>query len=91
MGLLLRIKPMAQTKNLEQFNALVESRYLSIKKYIVSSDYKKIVLEDHENYAWGKNPDLEGLFESDIQSLIKSLDVVYREKDAMFSITLNLK
>ncbi len=77
--------------SLEEFNSLVDKNYTSLKKYIVSSNEKEIILEDSENYAWGKNPDLYPLFETPSSLPIKNIEAIYRERDAMFLITLNLK
>ena len=81
---------MEQT-NLEKFNSLVDSYYICLKKYIVSSNNNKIILEDYENYAWGKNSDLSSLFEKPSPFPIKNLEVTYQEKECMFLITLTLK
>lgn len=77
--------------SLNEFNSLVDSHYLSMKSYIVSSNSKKVILEDYENYAWGKNEDLNPLFEKPSPLPIKSMDVEYKERDCVFLITLHLK
>lgn len=81
---------MKQT-SLDLFNSLVESHYLSLKQYIVHANEEKVIIEDFENYAWRKNPDLAPLFETPLLLPIKDMDAIYREKDAMFLITLYLK
>lgn len=81
---------MEQT-SLELFNSLVESTYPSLRGYIVSSDDKKICLEDNKHYAWGKNPDLAPLFENPSVLPVKNMDVIYKERDSMFIITIHLK
>lgn len=80
----------AKQTSLEEFNSLVDKHYTSLRQYIVSSSDKKIILEDYENYAWGKNPDLSPLFEK-APLPIKNMEVSYNERHAMFQITLNLK
>lgn len=77
--------------SLEEFNSIVDSSHLSIKKYIVSSDEERIVLEDYEDFAWGKNTDLSALFEWPCKFPIKKFEVVYKEKICCYIITLHLK
>jgi hypothetical protein len=77
--------------SLEQFNSLVDSHYLALRRYIVSADDKQVLLEDYENYAWGKNPDLSALFEKPCLLPIMNLDVTYKERDCVFLITIHLK
>jgi hypothetical protein len=87
----LKVKNKMEQTSLEQFNKVVESVYPSLKEYIVSSDEKKIYLEDSKHYAWGKNPDLAPLFENPAVLPIKNMDVIYKERDSMFLITIHLK
>lgn len=77
--------------SLEQFNDFVNNVYPSIKQYIINSSDKEVILEDHENYAWEKNPDLKGLFEEPMKAIIKNIEVIYREKEGLFLITIHLK
>ena len=77
--------------SLEEFNELVDKYYISLKKYIISSNNKKVILEDFENYAWGKNPDLSSLLENPCPLPIKNMEVSYIEKSCSFIITLTLK
>jgi hypothetical protein len=77
--------------SLEEFDSLVDSHYLELRRYIVSSKDKKVFLEDYESYAWGKNPDLSSLFESPSPFPILGMDVTYKERDCVFLITLHLK
>lgn len=81
---------MEQT-SLEKFHSLVDSHYLTLKKYITYSKDNKVILEDYENYAWRMNPDLEPLFETPTTLPIKNIEVTYKEKDCMFLIIVNLK
>lgn len=77
--------------SLEQFNELVYSNYISLKKYIVFSDEQKIILEDYESLIWGDNPDLNVLYEKYCPLPVKNIEVSYRERDAMFLVTITLK
>ena len=79
------------TANLENFNSIVDQYCLSLKKYIVSSDNERVILEDYENFAWRQNPDLKSIFEYPPILPIKKIDVVYKEKLCLFIITLHLK
>ena len=81
---------MEQT-SLEKFESMVDSHFISLKKYITYSSGNKVILEDYENYAWGKNPDLTELFDRPYSLPIKSVDVTYKERECMFLIVLTLK
>ena len=74
--------------SLEEFNLIVDRYCLSLKKYIVSSDEEKVILEDYENFAWRQNPDLKSLFEHPSILPIKKLEAVYKEKLCLFIITI---
>jgi hypothetical protein len=84
-------KKAMKKSSLEEFKSLVESHYLSLSRYIVSSNEKVVSLEDYENYAWGKNPDLSVLFEKPCPLPISKVEVVYKERDCVFLIDLHLK
>lgn len=77
--------------SLEQFKELISSTYPALSRYVFVLEEKKVVLEDYEEYAWGKNPDLSPLFEKPCPLPIKSYDVEFKEKDCVFIITLHLK
>ena len=77
--------------SLEHFKELINSKYLALSRYVFYLDENKVILEDYEAYAWGKNPDLAPLFEKPCSLPIKSYEVEYKERDCVFIITLYLK
>lgn len=77
--------------SMSEFKKMVKEQHEVLDKYITHYGKKKIFLEDESTYAWGKNPELISLFEGALKELIKDIHVTYKEKDASFFITIELK
>jgi hypothetical protein len=77
--------------SMDDFKKLIKEQHQILDKYITHYGKKKIFLEDNSTYAWGKNPELTSLFEGALKEIIKDIHVTYKEKDASFFITIELK
>lgn len=74
------------------FIYLVDTKYPSIKKYIVSKEEHQVVLEDEVGEGiFGSNDDLKALFEWPCYLPISKFSVSYKEKYGYYEIKINLK
>lgn len=78
--------------SLEKFKWLIDTQYPEIKKYIISKNEYRIILEDPMgDFIFGSNKDLSVIFEYPSLFPVKKSSVTYKERDSCFIITLELR
>lgn len=78
--------------SLEQFKRIVDTQFPNIKKYIISENENRIILEDPMgDFVFGSNKDITALFDFPCQFPIKKISVSHSEKCSCFTIRATLK
>lgn len=91
MVLTLKTKKM-EPSSLEQFKWMVDTQYPTIKKYIISEDENRIILEDPNGESMiSTNSDISALFEWPCPFPFKGISVSHSEKNSCYTIRAELK
>lgn len=78
--------------SLDQFKWMIDTQYPQVKKYIVSENENRIVIEDPMgDSVFGSNKELSPLYEWPTKFPFKKITTSYSEKSCSFTVKIDLK